>query len=507
MGCYHYLYYFQLFLTNIVTMKNFLTLIQNISALDPSRIAVSIKDREINYLQFNKLILSFSLRLIKAGVTNESCVAILLKTDLSSLISILAIAHVGASWVQLTAPTIKNYKKLNVTHLLLDAPQKSRLDNVQTVVIDKAWFSLFPVSEIAELDKLIVNIKDDHTWMYAQSSGSTGTQKFMALSYSNYFARTNKASMTHDFFPVITANLFAPLTGPWVSYNLRTLRLGGKLVFVNDPLFWQKINVQKVFGSPKQFDGMLTRFRHLNFRLPIAHIAGASVTRSFSERVFKHFDIIHNFYGGTEVGGVSRNVLAAPPEDVSCVGKIFPENDLEIMDDSGRVLPIGEVGNIAIKNNILVNGYVGDADATSKCFKNGWFFPGDIGYKDDSNRLFLTGRISEVLNISGSKININFLESLVSDSEGVADCAAFVRHFEDKPDQLMLMVTMKQGLDAVMHINKLGKSLLAHPDIAHKVSGIYHVEEIPRNQNGKILRNDLEKSVLGKKYFHLATKQ
>lgn len=487
-------------------MRNLLVFFNNISALEPNRIAISIKERDITYLQLNRLVLAYAISLHNHGVTNKSCVALGIKSDFPSLLIIMATAYIGASWVQLTGSTVKNYKQLNVSHVLLEGAMKSPFNDVIPIKLDKSWFKVESPIDVNLLSLLHGNQSDDDVWMYAQSSGSTGTQKFMALSYANYYARTNKAGMTHDFNPVITANLFAPLTGPWVSYNLRTLKLGGTLVFGKDPLFWQQKNVQKVFGSPKQFDVVLDHFSNLQFRLPIAHIAGATVTRSFSERVFKYFDMIHNFYGGTEVGGIARNVLTHLPDDNHCVGFIFPENQLEIMDDDGNLLPVGKEGNIAIKNNILVSGYVGDSAATVKCFKNGWFFPGDIGYKDTENRLFLTGRISEVLNISGSKINISFLEDLVSSKKEVSDCAAFVKHFEDKPDQLMLLVSLNLGHNADQVIGHLAKTLLADPDISNKLTGIYYVDEIPRNQNGKILRNELAQLADGKNCYYLAKK-
>lgn len=230
-------------------MRNLLVFFNNISALEPNRIAISIKERDITYLQLNRLVLAYAINLHNHGVTNKSCVALGIKSDFPSLLSVLATALIGASWVQLTGSAVKNYKQLNVSHMLLERAQKSPFSDIVSITIDKTWYKFAPHIDINQLSLLDGNQSDDDVWMYAQSSGSTGTQKFMALSYANYYARTNKAGMTHDFKPVITANLFAPLTGPWVSYNLRTLKLGGTLVFLVKTLYFG----YKYFGYKKMF--------------------------------------------------------------------------------------------------------------------------------------------------------------------------------------------------------------------------------------------------------------
>ena len=109
---------------------------------------------------------------------------------------------------------------------------------------------------------------------------------------------------------VITGSLFPPLSAPWISYNLRTLKLMGTLVFGTDPGFFVRSGVQKVFGSPQQFDRFLDRpWPADGEKLPIAHVAGATLSQGFAKRILEHFQIIHNFYGSTEVGGIARNVL------------------------------------------------------------------------------------------------------------------------------------------------------------------------------------------------------
>ena len=162
-------------------MRNLLVFFNNISALEPNRIAISIKERDITYLQLNRLVLAYAISLHNHGVTNKSCVALGIKSDFPSLLSIMATAYIGASWVQLTGSTVKNYKQLNVSHVLLEGALKSPFNDVIPIKLDKSWFKVESPIDVNLLSLLDGNQSDDDVWMYAQSSGSTGTQKFMAL--------------------------------------------------------------------------------------------------------------------------------------------------------------------------------------------------------------------------------------------------------------------------------------------------------------------------------------
>jgi len=361
-------------------MKNISFQILKNSSSIPDNIAISTLSDDITYGLLEKILWAFAIRMKMNGIDSSSCVAIQTYEPIKSICSILALGMIGASWVRATPKALSN-TAINITHLLYTEGMQS-IKEVTSIKIDGTWLSDTTQSnEAIHSHGIRGNHNDTDIWMIAQSSGTTGNQKFMALSYENYWNRNKKTSLTHDFYPVITACLFPSLSGAWVSYNLRTLGSQGTLVFGESLDFFIKMNVQKVFGSPKQFDGFLKKYTQpLQDRLPIAHIAGASISKGFTEKIFQHFNVIHNFYGATEVGGIARKVISVPTEETANVGQILAGNHVEIVDEMHKQLPNGVEGLIRVKNNIMVSEYLSNDKATAEFIVDGWFYTGDRGY-------------------------------------------------------------------------------------------------------------------------------
>ena len=85
----------------------------------------------------------------------------------------------------------------------------------------------------------------------------------------------------------------------------------------------------------------------------------------------------------------------------------------------------GETGEVRYKTPLLVTGYIGDDDATRTFFRNGWFHPGDTGYLNSKKQLFITGRVNDLMNIGGTKLNAAKDRWSHSVGAGIADGACF----------------------------------------------------------------------------------
>ena len=290
---------------------------------------------------------------------------------------------------------------------------------------------------------------------------------------------------------MITGSLFPALSAPWVSYNLRTLKLMGTLVLGQDPEFLVQNNVQKLFGSPKQFDLFLERPAPADIaRLPIAHVAGATLSPGFAKRIFERFVTIHNFYGSTEVGGVARNVLTAPPEDIRCIGSVLAGNQIAILAENGRPVPESLEGRLAIRNNVMVSGYLNEPEATKQAFRNGWFLPGDLAFHRDG-QLYLTGRVGDVINVAGAKVNVSSLEALAVSFPGVREAAAYLSQSADRPPELMLVVVLDPAIRPQSIIQPFWQMLRNSTVSKNLVKGVYFHDSLPRNPNGKLVRGEI----------------
>ena len=122
---------------------------------------------------------------------------------------------------------------------------------------------------------------------------------------------------------------------------------------------------------------------------------------------------------------------------------------------------------------------------TKKFFKNGFFYTGDIGRIVSNNRLELGGRADDVLNLDGVKVNAGDLDRIALAQLGVLDAAAFGVQNDKGVTQLAYALVVDSDFD----LDFFGKVM--HKKMPHKIEFIYKLEFLPRNEVGKLLRNDL----------------
>ena len=462
------------------------------------RIAIVVTaERRLSYRELRRASIGLALKLLGRGVDSNSCVAIESKNSLSSVIAILAVGLLGASWVN-AVPVLWRDRKVKVTHLL--SPNAS----LKVIFSNISWIELTDEMAYAPADYedlyrsyRMPDYDQRRIWFFAQSSGTTGQPKFIGLSYENYSLRNGKANLTHDFNPVITACLFPALSSAWVSYNLRTLAEHGTWVMGSNIRLFAEQNVQKVFGSPIQFEQFFAEnSQAATKKIPIAHVAGAKPPKALTERILESFVVIHNFYGSVEVGGIARNVIEHIDDDRQCVGRILDGNEVRIVDEGYAPVVWGVEGLIGVRNSIMAVGYFDDAESTARCFRDGYFYSGDRGYFNQDGQLYLTARTSDIVNLGGMKVALPLFDDMLASQPGVKDGLCFTMPNTTGEELLMAMIVLSGTVSADEAVAILRKYLLSYPKFM-TIRGIFIVEAIPRNENGKAMRKDALEATLG----------
>jgi fatty-acyl-CoA synthase len=139
--------------------------------------------------------------------------------------------------------------------------------------------------------------------------------------------------------------------------------------------------------------------------------------------------------------------VARPSDDpngsmalVSC-GSALPGHQLRIIDERGRPLPEGQVGQIILAGPSVMSGYYRDDALTSETIRDGWLHTGDLGYMADGE-LFVCGREKDVLIVNGRKYHPQDLEWAIDDLAGVrrGRVVAFGTSQDGRPDRVVLVV-------------------------------------------------------------------
>ena len=106
------------------------------------------------------------------------------------------------------------------------------------------------------------------------------------------------------------------------------------------------------------------------------------------------------------------------------LGKAMPEAIFKIIDEKGKEVPRGELGEIIIKSGAIMLGYYQDEAATKECLVDGYLYTGDLGYMDQDDFIFFKQRKKRVVKVSGVAVFPSEVEQLIESMPEVSACAA-----------------------------------------------------------------------------------
>lgn len=201
-----------------------------------------------------------------------------------------------------------------------------------------------------------------------------------------------------------------------------------------------------------------------------------------------HVPVIQTF-GMTEAGPLITSTRLPPA--VSKRGSVGTScgNEIRVLGGSGRELPAGEQGEIAIRGENVFAGYEGEDEENRARFRNGWFLTGDLGFLDEDGHLYLTGRSKQLINRGGEKINPLEVESTLSEHPQVAEAAAFAVEHRSLGEDVAAAVVLKPGATCTAaDLKSFVMERLASFKVPHQ---ILFLDRLPLTGIGKLNRPEL----------------
>lgn len=190
-------------------------------------------------------------------------------------------------------------------------------------------------------------------------------------------------------------------------------------------------------------------------------------------------DSLIESYGTSECGGISDM-------DGDGIGRIRPGVTVEILNGDDKPVT-GETGRIRLRCPGVVPGYLEDPAATIRMFRDGWFYPGDLGVLRDAQTLELMGRADDMLNIVGTKFLPGPVEERLRAAVAVGDLCLVALPAEGAPDKLCVVVVPLPGADPKTLRDSLSPLLPADLEPIDLV----FADHIPRTEMGKARRSEL----------------
>ncbi|GAA2066116.1 acyl-CoA synthetase [Streptomyces albiaxialis] len=205
-----------------------------------------------------------------------------------------------------------------------------------------------------------------------------------------------------------------------------------------------------------------------------------------------------NFYGQTEMSPLAT--VLRPEEQTAkpgSAGRPALNVETRLLDDEGRPVPTGTVGEIVHRSPHAMLGYWNDEEKTAEAFRDGWFHSGDLGVVDEDGFLHVVDRKMDMIKTGGENVAGREVEEALHRHPAVAEAAVFGIPHPYWIEAVTAAVVLRDGATAT------GDELIAHcrallaPFKAPKYAAV--VTTLPKNPSGKILKRRLRTE-----YAHLA---
>jgi long-chain acyl-CoA synthetase len=216
--------------------------------------------------------------------------------------------------------------------------------------------------------------------------------------------------------------------------------------------------------------------------------SSAPLRRPTCEGFEKRYGIgVRQLYGCTETGTISLNLDQPQAEAIDCVGQPLEGVVVDIFGEDGGKLPAGSEGDIGIKSPGATDGYPNAPDQTKKSFINGYFFPGDVGYKDSDGRVYLVGRRSFFINRGGFKVNPYEVEEVLDAHPKVRESVIVGVETEYGDEKIKAIIVPHEAIEVREILDYCRERL-----VDYKVPSVIEFrDELVKSSTGKVRRKAL----------------
>jgi len=237
------------------------------------------------------------------------------------------------------------------------------------------------------------------------------------------------------------------------------------------------------------------RERFSGLRLRSIFSGGESVSAELRRFALEQMGCELNIgYGQTEANylvGTCGALEAAPPD---ALGKGFPGHEIRIVSEEGDIVPVGELGNIAVRraDPVIMAGYFENPQAYAERFAGDWYLTGDTGWQDDRGYIYFKGRVDDVIKTSGYRVGPGEVEAAIIAVAGVASCAVIGVPDARVGETIKAFVKVMPGVTAsdelTGRIQDHVRAVLAKHEYPREIE---YVDDMPMTVTGKIRRRDL----------------
>jgi long-chain acyl-CoA synthetase len=354
-----------------------------------------------------------------------------------------------------------------------------------------------------------VNAKIDDLACIIYTSGTTGKPKGAMLSYRNMLSNMVAAKIAFEFTKKDRFIVYLPM---FHSFTLTIMVLlpiyfGCSIVLIRSVFPFSNILKQTLLKRVTVFLGVPTIYNALlkakipwyfmwfhKIRLFISGSAPLSEKSliDFSKK-FKRGKLLEG-YGLSECSPAVAVNRVEKQKPLS-VGIALPSYEIKIVDDEMVELPLGEVGEIIVKGDCAMQGYLNRPEATAETLMNGWVRTGDLGRLDEDSFLFIVDRKKDLIISKGINIYPREIEEVLYMLDDIGTTAVIGIKNDIGDEDVIAFIEYKD--DAKNPLDEIGVKRYLKKHLANfKIpKHIYFSKELPKNATGKVLKRILKEQV------------
>ncbi|GIJ19742.1 non-ribosomal peptide synthetase [Micromonospora lutea] len=484
------------------------------AADQPGQPAVVFGAEELTYAQLDERANRLAHALVAAGAGRDRIVALALPRSVDLVVAVLAVIKAGGAYLPLDLdhPPLRIAGIVDEARpvvLLTQSAQASRLTGLDVPV----WTLDTCDDRLAAMPTTrpeVTHAPDDAAYVI-YTSGSTGQPKGVINTHRGL---RNRLLWMQQAMPIGTADRVMQKTPYTFDVSvwefLWPLMTGAAIVVAapdghRDPEYlateMQRAGVTTLHFVPSMLRAFLDSVGELPATVRRVICSGEALSASLRDRVLDSSDAdLHNLYGPTEaaIDVTWWDCRREPRTPVVPIGRPIANTQVHLLDEQGRLVPLGARGEICLGGDNLARGYLGRPELTAERFVENTVDPargprlyrtGDLGRRRADGVVEYLGRLDDQVKLRGQRIELGEIESVALRHPAVSAAVIVMREVRPGDERLIAYLVAVGGADA--DTESVRDHLRAHlPDYMVPAHTVW-LDAIPLNRSGKADRKAL----------------
>lgn len=508
--------------------NNFYEILEANNKTNPKKKIIYTETDKLTNSELIEKVDKLATYLQNSGIVKDDKVAIVLNNSEHFVISLFAITKIGA-----IAVPINNFlKKEELEYILNNCDAKMLVSNssfskelidvLTTTKIEKIIWSDNPKiknnqnSYIEDIyittDNIVKEIYTpslDDTAIIIYTSGTTGHPKGAMLSFRNILSNSISGTQRFNITSKDRFIVYLPMFHSFTLSIMVVLPIFNNCSMVIVKSIFPFANVLKqvllkrvtIFLGAPQIYNALNKAKIPWYFMWFNSIRGfVSGSAPLSEQVlidfkkkFKKATMLEG-YGLSECSpAVSINTLEK--QKVLSVGIPLLSYEVKIVDDELIELKAGEVGELIVKGDCVMQGYYNNQEATDSTIVNGWLRTGDLAKVDEDGYIYIVDRKKDLIIAKGVNVYPREIEELIFKLDGVDSTAVVGIQDETKDEKIVAFIQLKEDIKVELSEKDVKSYLKEHLANFKVPKHIYFIEELPKNATNKVLKRKLKEDI------------